>query len=290
MAGLADLIPAPAGIGFKRARVIAVSGHTLTVDMGGPVEVPAVDSCTPRPDDTVLLVVEGQTMTAIAVVGGPVRQPTITVTSSTSETVTGLLNGVSTVIPKSGTFTADAADVCPLLWTADGSRVWCLPNEQQETSGPADGGGAGGAPGGVTSGKAVYAARSMSTWFTSYSKWVGGYARPSATQDGLIFYGSGRFRELQGRTLTGIRAYLPKASGPTSTVSIGLHSYSGQPGGAPIYSTLPVSRSIGGWVSLPTSFATALVGGDGTGGLMFGLVSGDALINSGGQIEISWRL
>jgi hypothetical protein len=130
----------------------------------------------------------------------------------------------------------------------------------------------------------------MATWFSSYSEWKTGYARPSTTQYGLIFYGASRFKELQGRTLTSIRAYLPKAAGPSSVVSIGGHGYAAPPTSAPIRGTLPVSRQIGGWVSLPLSLATYLVGGFGTGGLFLSLSSGDALISAGGQIEIGWRI
>lgn len=295
MPGLERLIPSSEAAGeqitVKTARVISVTRNVLQVDLGGTaVQAIAVDMCNPRPNDNVVLLIQGATMTAIAVLGGPYRQATITVTADATNTVTGLINGVSTTIPKSSVFTATVGQVCPLLWSADGNRVWCLPNELQATSNPGAGTGAGGSPGGVSSGTSVYSARSMATWYNSYHEWSTGFARPSPTQYGLIFYGAGRFKELQGRKLTSFRAYLPKAAGSTSYVAISIHDYETRPPHAPISGFSPTVRQIGGWVSLPLVKATELVDGAGTGGLFLGSTSGDALINSGGQIEIGWRL
>lgn len=291
MTGLEDLVPAPQDpeATFKTARVISVSGHTLTCDVGGvAVTAIATDSCYPRADDYVVLMVQGAAYTAIGAVGGPVRQSLLTVTDSDATTVTGSLNGVSTTIPKSGSFSVSNGEMCLLHWSARGDRVWALPPEQAATSPGGSGAGAGGGAGGFNSGKTVYSARSMGTYYTTYGRWSTGFARPSATQYGLIFYGTNRFAELRGRTLTSIRAYLPKAAGPTSTISIGGHPYSGA-SGLPIIGTTTVSRTIGGWVSLPLSLASYLVSA-GTGGLWLQTSTGDALVNSGGQIEIGWRL
>jgi hypothetical protein len=285
---LADIIPAPGGPSFKSAKVLTVSGHTLTVDIGGSVQAFAGDGCNPRPDDTVLLLVDGATLTAVAVLSGPYRQATITVTSSTSTSVSGVINGVVVNIPKVGAFTVAVGQVCPLLWSADGARVWALANEQSASSAPADGGAGGSNPGGVTQGAQTYAATSSGQYRMATGDWAGGAPTTSPTIKGAFFYGPNRFRELQGRTIRYCRAYLPGSGAPT----VWGHPHASRPAGAPTLAYNAGARALGGWVSLPVGLASYLVSGSGTGGLAFSVVSGLAQIRGlpYGQIEIGWRI
>lgn len=278
--GLESLIPPTPDFRQIIARVISVSGHTLMVDLGGPVQVLAVDGCNPRPNDSVVILVSASSMTAIAAVGGPYRQSKMTVTANATNTVTGVINGVSTAIPKSGTFTATVGQDIPLFWSADGAIVWALPNEQQATSGPPPGGGSGGTPGGVTTGKSTYPPTSRATWSGTWHT----LAVPVTTSlESVMFYGASRFRELQGRTITQFRAFLPGAG----TVSVFGHPHAGTPGGAPTHGYSAGSVSMGNWVSLPIGLANYLIAGSGTGGIA--LTGSYNIVPSGQQLEFSWR-
>lgn len=288
MTSLVDLIPPGVGPTFKSSKVLTVDGHLLTVDIGGSVQAFAGDGCNPRPDDTVLLLVDGSTLTAVAVLSGPYRQATVTVTASTSTTVTGLVNGVSKTMPKAGAFTVSNGQVCPLLWSADGARVWAIANEQSATSAPGAGGGGGSNPGGVSQGATTYAAKSSGQYRDATGDWAGGAPTTSPVLTGAFFYGANRFRELQGRTIRYVRAYLPGNGSPT----VWGHPHASRPGGAPTLAYNAGARAMGGWVNLPTGLGTYLASGSGTGGLAFTLASGLAQIRGlpYGQIEIGWRV
>lgn len=286
MVEIADLIPVTGeGLRVKVARVISVSQHNLTVDMGSAVQVLSADSCNPRPNDYVIVLIDGSRMTAIAATGGPFRQSTIIVTASTSTTVTGLINGVSTTISKSGAFTVSNGQVCPLYWPADGSRAWCLPNEQSATVDPGTGGSAGGGGGSVTEGSTTYAPTSQGTYHPTTGSWqTNAVLFNTGFSVGAYFYGTSRFRELQGRNIRYIRAFLPGSGSPT----VWGHPHGSRPAGAPTQASNAGTRTLGGWVTLPNSLATYLISGSGTGGLSFYGGPGQAQGLPTGQIVIGW--
>ena len=284
----ADLIPPQGGASFRTAKVLTVAGHVLSVDLGGSVKAFAGDGTNPRPNDTVLLLVDGSTLTAIAVLSGPYRQATITVTASDSSSVTGLINGQSRTVPKAGAFTVSNGAVCPLLWSADGARVWALASEQAATSGPGEGDGGGSNPGGVSQGATTYAPTWSGRWYGGTpAGWSAGAADSGGVTQGAFFYGAGRFRELQGRGIRYCRAFLPGSG----TVTVYGHPHPSRPPGGPTLAYNAGARSVGGWVSLPTGLATYLASGSGNGGLAF-TASPVARIQGlpYGQIEIGWRV
>lgn len=286
MSELSDLFAAPSStVSTRRARVISVSGRNLVVDLGGAVTIPAVASCNPVPDQSVLIAVEGSSMTAIAAIGGVNRQATLTATSSTTTTVTGLLNGASRAVTKAGAFTVTAGDELPLLWAADGSDVWVLGKAGVPYVPPPSGGGGGGG-GGVKSGTATYAA----TWSgsrESAGSWQSGSLRLGSTRMGGFFYGSSRFRELQGRTITGFRVNIVRASGGGS-VSVFSVSNSG-PGAVSLPDGPTASVSPGGWRSLPIGMANWMISGSGTGGLVIPGGSGTLRGLPYGTLQFDWR-
>jgi hypothetical protein len=219
---------------------------------------------------------------------GPYRQSTIVVTSSSATTVSGYINGVLTNLPKAGAFTVAIGGVCPLLWSADGSRVWAIANEQAVTADPGAGSGSGSNPGGVSQGATTYAAVSSGQYRSATGDWAGGSPTSSPTLTGAFFYGASRFRELQGRTVRYCRAYLPGSNAPT----IWGHPHASRPAGAPTLAYNAGARALGGWVNLPVGLASYLISGTGTGGLAFTTASGLAQISGlpYGQIEIGWRI
>lgn len=267
MAELSDLAPeVPAGLSVRRARVISIAGRSLTVDLGGPIVVQALDSCNPIPNQFVYLIGEGTSFTAIAAVGGAPRQSTITVTVDGPSGVAGLVNGVLVTVAKVGAFTATVGDVLPLFWSADGSGVWAGQKGSSAYVPPPSGSGSGGSPGGVTSGTSTYSVSGSSTYISQFASWGG----PTVIQDdgwyGLFFYGGGRFKELQGRTISGFRINISRMNG-SGTLNFYTHGYGSQPSGAPSISNGPIGRGGSGWISLPTSMANWLIAGSGSGGL-----------------------
>lgn len=286
---LADVIkpsaPAPS---VRRARVISVAGRNLTVDLGGGITIPSLDSCNPVPDQWVYIIGEGSSMMAVGAIGGVYRQATLTATSSTSTTVTGLVNGVSTAVTKAGAFTVTNGDVLPLFWAADNSAVWVLGKAGVPYVPPAEGGGSSGGGGTVTTGTYTYAA-SRSARFAG-GEWISG--SPSAKAGyGIFLYGSGRFRGLQGRTITGFRANLSWSAGGGSLTVYG-HPHASAPAGPASLGYNAGSRSPTGWVSLPTGLANYLIAGSGTGGLTFaqgGTIFGSLHGIPSGTLQFDWR-
>jgi len=268
VASLSDIVPeVPAGLTVRRARVISIAGRSLTVDLGGPIVVQSLGACYPRPDQFVYMIGEGSSFTAIGVVNDVPRQATITVTADATNVVTGLVNGISVPITKMGAYTAAVGDTLPLIWAADGSGVWAGAKPGAAYVPPPSGGGSGGSPGGVTSGTSTYAL----TGAGLYNSFVGGWLNsPALNQSsdttGLMFYGAGRFRELQGRTIRGFRVNVSR-NGGTGNLNFYTHAYGSQPGGAPSLSNGPVARAGSGLISLPVSMANYLIAGSGTGGL-----------------------
>lgn len=292
MTELADLLPKPGdGVTVRRARVIDVQGSSLYVDMGGGITIARLDTCNPIPGQQVYIISEGSSMTAVAAIGGPWRQSTITVTDVSTTDVRGLINGVSTVIPKMGEFTPAVGDVLPLVWSADGGAVWAGGKPGLEYVPPAPttppssgGGGTGGTT--VTTGTSSYPA----TWAGKYnaggSGWISGNLYSSFDANGF-FYGASRFRELQGRTITGFRVNLVRVSGSGAAEVYG----NGQagPSGMPPLSYNAGSVNPGGWVSLPIGLASFMIAGTGTGALIlmgsFGQVAGLPY----GTLQFDWR-
>lgn len=282
MLELSDVIPTPdAAPSIRRARVISVSGRTLKVDLGGGIDIPSLDSCNPLPDQWVYIIGEGSSMMAIGAVAGVYRQATLTVTGSTTTTVTGILNGVSTVVSKAGAYTTTAGDVLPLLWSAAGS-AWALGPGGVPYVPPADGGGSTGGGGGtITTGTISYPARDSGMYLSG--RWYDGALGRNST--GAYFYGYGRFRELQGRTITGFRFY---ASGG-STASLYGHPHASKPGGAPTLGYSAGSYPATGWRSLPIGLANYLISGSGTGGLVVVGASDGWPGTPHGTLQFDWR-
>ncbi|WP_193510490.1 hypothetical protein [Cryobacterium sp. BB736] len=294
MTELADLLPHDRGsefVAFRRGRVISVSGRRVKVDLGTlEITVPAADSCYPVPEQTVLLSVEGSTMTAIAALGGTNKQPTVIVSSSTSTTVTGTVNGVSRVMPKAGLFDVVAGDELPLFWAADGSTAWVGGKAGVPYIPPPEGGGGGGGGGGgtITTGTATYPVTGVGTYSNGTGSWIStSTVRQGSGISGAWFYGGSRFRELQGRTITGFRINISREAGG-DTLNFYTHGHSSRPGGAPGLSNGPVGRGGSGWISLPTSMANWLISGSGTGGLAISGAPAGTL-SSLGTLQFDWR-
>jgi len=282
VASLSDIVPeVPAGLTVRRARVISISGRSLTVDMGGPIVVQSLGACYPRPDQFVYMIGEGSSFTAIGVVNDVPRQATITVTADATNVVTGLVNGISVPITKMGAYTAAVGDTLPLIWAADGSGVWAGAKPGAAYVPPPSGGGSGGSPGGVTSGTSTYAP----TYSGSYiaAQWwpgsVGGFFAG-------FFYGAGRFRELQGRTIRGFRANLTRQNGSGSIPVYG-NPQSG-PSGVPSKDYSAGSVNPSGWTNLPIGLASYLIGGSGTGAII--LEPGQGTLNGApyGALQFDW--
>lgn len=99
--------------------------------------------------------------------------------------------------------------------------------------------------------------RASGKWDYNYSNWWGGSeVWASNNNDGIWVYG-GRFSTLKGATITRVEIYLPLIT-ELGSCSIGLHSHSSIPAGAPSISSLTVLSDRGGWVRLPTSWGATL--------------------------------
>ena len=277
---------------FRSARVIRVDGRTLTVDMGGPVEVQSLDSCNPLPDQFVLIA-EGKF--AIGAVAGEVRQATVKITDHSTNTVVGLVNGVSRIISKVGSYTPTIGDVLPLFWSADASAVWAgatpglayVPPPVSgggAGTGTAGGGGGtstgGGSTGGggiVTTGTATYSATG-SGWFRLPSA-ARGSLNLNSGATGYYEYGFNRMNELQSRSIQWGTISLPRTGG-SGNVTITANK------GGSTYSTVV---STGSAVGLNGSFLARLI--DGSGGVNIYVTGSGWLAGrpSGGIIRIGWR-
>lgn len=289
MTELSDLLAAPSdGVTSRTARVIAVKGRTLTVDLGGGIDIPCLDSCNPLPDQYVQIISNGTSMIAISAIGGVYKQATVTVTANATNTVTGVVNGVSKVITKMGAFTPAVGDTLPLIWAADGSAVWAGATPGAAYVPPPAGGGGTGGGGGITSGTTTYPVSSTSTYTASGGWLTGGGTGQSDTTTGLFCYGSGRFRELQGRTIRGFRINIARNIG-SGTINFYTHAYGTHPSGAPALSNGPVGRGGSGWISLPVSMANWLIAGSGTGGIaIYGLPFLALFGSPYGALQFDW--
>lgn len=213
---------------FLFARIIEVipsaNGTRLRVDLlngSAGSEIQAVGSFY-IPDRTVMIAVDGLLMTAVGMVDGPTRQATLTVVSSTSTTVTGVVNGESLSVPKLGTFTVSSGAVVPLLWGDDG-RVWAggLPGEPTLPPNPGGGGGGGGVqtfttvvhPASTSSTGALYAVNAF--------KQFSGKTILSASV-GLRVAANRTIRSLDGGTQVGSGTVTPTSTSITGSVLNGL--------------------------------------------------------------------
>lgn len=293
MTGLEALItptgPVPE---YRTAKVLSVSGRSLTVDMGGPIVVPSLNSCNPQPGQSVGVLIYGPaSMVAVGVAGGAYKQATLTATASTTTTVTGVLNGSSTVVPKIGAFTVTNGDVLPLMWSADGSGVWVLaqpgsayvPPDSSGGGGSTPPSGGGGTSGGTSTYTSTYYATASGTHLTSD---ISGNLNFNTTffltsgAYGYFRYGLGRMRELRNRTLISGRIYLPRLSG-SGSVNL---SVTGNPG-----SNL---TSTGGWAALGFSRVVELVNVPSIAQTQVQLVASSVGALKGvpaGTIQITWK-
>lgn len=293
---LADLFTSAAsGINLRTARVISVNRGTVVVDLGGPVSVKTTDGCNPVPNQTVILALIGESIYALGALNGPYRQATITATSSTSTTVTGLINGVSVTIPKTSTATVIAGEVLPILWSADGFQLWAISKEAAVTvpppvvGAPSSGGGSGG--GGGTGGTVVtvqrgtsfYSPTEIATYNLLTSSWGRFAPNISANKAGAFFYGNRRFAELQGRTIEGCWISLSGGGARSASRHNRAGAVNGSTGVVAGLGTITAS----GAVDLGTAVGSALVAGTGTGGIYLG--SGVNAI-SGGRLQFNWRI
>lgn len=283
MTELADLLPTSTDLGFRRARVIAVKSNSLTVDLGGGIDIACADGCNPLPNQWVWIAVQGSSMLAVAAIGGVYRQATITITAAATNTVTGLVNGVSMVVPKMGAFTPTVGAVLPLIWSADGSGVWAGSTPGTAYVPPPDGGGGTGGGGTVTTGTATYAATYSGSYLST--GWLSGYlggGSPSA-----FFYGASRFRELQGRTILRARVNLTRFLGSGTVVVYG--NPQAGPGGAPSLAYNGGTVNPTGWVSIPLGLANYMIAGSGTASLAFNF-SGLSLNGiPSGTVQFDWQ-
>lgn len=280
MPSLSDLIPATTKQpSFLRARVISISGRKLTVDIGGAVVIDSLDSCNPKPDQQVLILDEGTSMLAVGAIAGPYRQATMTVVSNQTDTVTGLVNGVSKAVGKAWAFTATAGDVLPLLWSPDGSNVTALGLPGAAYIPPSGGGGGGTNPGGggTTTYTSYYPPTLSGTMYGSTA--TNGTVVLGSGKTGFYSYGKNRMNELQGRALVSARINLLRVIG---SGNVNIQSVKGT-----MQSALS-SVGTGGWVSLPLIRASELIAGTGeTQIFVYG--SGQLKGAPGGAIEITWR-
>lgn len=283
MTELADLF-GKSGTGtspFRTARVIAVNGRTLTVDFGSGAAgtvIEAVASCNPRPDDNVFIAMDGNRPLALGVRNDPYRQAVLIAVSDSTNTVTGVLNGVSTAVTKAGAFTATPGDTLPLHWAADGSSVWVLAKAGAAYTPPSSGGGGSGggsAPGSYTT---SYAASQSGAFNSSGREYLGDL---QLLPGGFGFYGYGtnRFNDLQGKTILSGRVYLPRVDGSGDvTVSVSRGGFE-QPGSNSI--------ATGGWGTLPITRLNSLISGSGSAALFF---RGSGILKGipAGTVQITW--
>lgn len=281
MSELSDLqVVAETPSPFKTARVISVSGHSLTVDFGsgaGGTVIQSTDSCNPVPDQTVLIAMDGRRPVAVGALGGPYRQATMIATGSSSTTATGVVNGVSKAVTKMGSFTVTNGDELPLIWAPDGSEVWVAAKAGVAYTPPS--GGSGGSGGGSTPGSYTtsYAA-SSSGWYSNAGA-GNGTLQLASGRTGYFNYGTNRMNELQGKTIVSGRIYLVRSSG---SGSISLRALKGS-----TFSSTQ-STSAGGWLSLSSAVVSGLVAGTGATAVR---ITGSGNINGipGGTIQITWK-
>lgn len=292
MTDLTDLLAAPAvGITTLTARVIKVTGRTLTVDLGGTaagVDIPCVDSCNPQPNQYVLIQSNGTSMMALGAIGGQYRQATVTVTADATNAVTGMLNGRTATITKMGAFTPTVGAVLPLIWSADGSGVWAGATPGAAYVPPAAGDGGTSSGGGtISTGTATYPATYAGVYSSAYGWASGDPSITTSLSTGGFFYGTSRFRELQGRTITGFRANIVRKGGSAAMSIYG--NPQGSPSGAPSLGYSAGSSSASGWITLPIGLANYLIGGSGTGGLAITAVGVALRGLPYGTLQFDWR-
>ena len=284
--------PAESSASMLTARVMKVEGRKLTVDLGGPIEIRCVDSCNPLPDQHVYIASDRGSLMALGAVEGVYRQPTITVTSSSDNSVSGYVNGEYRLLPKMGVFVPDLGDVLPLIWSADASGVWVgskpgVPYVPPPATGGGAGTGGGSSSGGgttggggvVTSGTATYAAR-LSGYYNNGGDFVSGnlYLNDNV-DDGFYSYGLNSMNELQGRSIQWGTISMPRYTG---SGSVFLQAYKGG-------STFTMSVTPGTSVGLPGDFLSKLINGSGTTEVR--ITSGSGVIRGRpyGTIRIGWR-
>lgn len=292
MTELAALLGRSGGdVRLRTARVMSVSGHDLTVDLGGGVSVKSIDSCNPVPDQTVLLALFGTSWLAIGIVGGAYRQSTLTVTADNGSTAQGLVNGVSTAVPKTSSAAVTVGDVLPLLWSHDGARVWAITKEQEVTVAPAAaspsgastqvGGGRSTSASSVpVQGVAYYSPTRTWTYDNQAGRWLSAVTVIPKVRHGAFFYGLNRFQELQGRQILSCLVFISGGS----TRSFYRHNLS-SPSGSPSLTSLGVKYA-SGWVDLGAAAGSALVSA-GTGGVYVNSGGSDI---SGGRLQIAWKI
>jgi hypothetical protein len=143
----------------------------------------------------------------------------------------------------------------------------------------------------ASSGTYSYTPKGTATWNTGNSTYtaINGNVSQSSVLDGYWFYGAGRFKELQGKTITGFQIYLKFVSG--STASFVYHLYGSQPSEFASWTGTLQTVNGGGWISLPTAWATTLINNAGTGGIaIVGNTASTAKgLPDGGTLKITWK-
>lgn len=147
----------------------------------------------------------------------------------------------------------------------------------------------------VTYGTNTYTPKSVGNWKSGTSTgWTSLDGRVWQTYgvdryQGCWFYGKGRFKSLQGKTITKVQIYVRFIVGTTATLQYHIHP--SVPAGAPTTGGTPQTVTGGGWVTLPNSWADVLKSGDGSGGI---IAVGTPLakmkgLPDGGTLKISWK-
>ena len=284
--------PAEQAASMLTARVIKVEGRKLTVDLGGPIEVRCVDSCNPLPDQHVYIASDRGSLMAVGAVDGVYRQPTITVSSSSDNSVSGYVNGEYLLLPKMGIFVPTIGDVLPLIWSADASAVWVgskpgVPYVPPPATGGASGSGGGTSSGGgttggggvVTSGTATYSAR-VSGYYTPSGSFVSGNLYlGTGLNHGFFGYGTNAMNELQGRSIQWGTISMPRYTGAGSV------NLRAEKGGSS--SNLFVAP--GSTVGLSGAFLSTLINGTGATGIRVNTGTGSLRGLPYGTIRIGWR-
>lgn len=141
----------------------------------------------------------------------------------------------------------------------------------------------------TTSGTYSYAPKTVANFATAFGQWASSSTVNQGTgTQGFWFYGSGRFKSLQGKTVTKFQIYIKFTSG--SSASVKYHFYGSKPSGTPTVGGTAQGVS-GGWITLPTSWADALIAGSGTGGIAATGSTSAAMkgLPDGGTLKISWK-
>lgn len=133
------------------------------------------------------------------------------------------------------------------------------------------------------------------TWQSAYSSWRPGsdalyhgngavYGSPRGTQTALFYYGNDRFSSLDGGKITKLEVWIQRTNDAVGLVGDSLshwllHPHTSRPGGTPSLGSSAVtdagslSRGEGTWVSLPLSWAAALIANNVNRGVGWGHVS-----------------